>query len=465
MRLYLFILTLIICQISYGQDFILSGKIYSSKNNSPISYASIGISNTHIGTISNNLGDFQMKLTHSQSQDTITISAIGYKSKKIAIPELYHSSNKTIYLESHTYKLNEVIITNKKVSAKDILRLCIKSIPKNYPTKKYSYEVFFREAGILDSTYALLTESVSHVVDYGYQKDIKKNKLQLLEFRKSNDNRKFNWRTSLREWLYEKNGLYECIKNDRLKIKEQNNNIEIKEYYKTIEPGAHRFLCEDFLRQIDANIDSLSYYNNKLVYCISYTSTKGIYKTDSEGQIIVEKSTKAILEIRSRTFTNKDRLRSLRKEDGTPKFKERTIVGMANRGFDGPNHSKIIVKYKKQNNKYYLSYIRVQHSGTVSIGSITGFNNFKKAYQSNWTSNMLYQDNELFVTKVHEKPIRIKWRKKMDRSKELYKHELPYTKSFWDSYTTIVRNPLSQKMASDLSLEKNLEQQFIQNGK
>lgn len=134
-------------------------------------------------------------------------------------------------------------------------------------------------------------------------------------------------------------------------------------------------------------------------------------------------------------------------------------------GFDNLNYTKLILKYKKQNKKYYLSYIRVQHNGTNSIGTFSGSNNVKKSHQSNWTSGMLYQDNELFITKIHEKPVKIKWRKKMDRSKELYKHELPYNKSFWGSYTTIVRNPLSKKMASDLNHEQNLENQFIENGK
>jgi len=461
----LLLILLFITSSLFAQEITISGKILSSKDSKPICYASIGIANSYIGTISNDSGDFQLKLSTNYSQDTITVSAIGYKSQKIAIEEFNQSSKQIIYLQAHTYSLNEVIVTNKKLSAKDILRACIKNIPKNYPTKKFSYEVFMREAGILDSTYAMLTESVANVVDYGYRSNIKKNKFQLLEFRKSNDKRNFNWRTSLREWLYEKNGLYECIKNDRLKIKKRNNKIETFEYYKSHESNPYRFLSEEFLRQIDANIDSLSYYNNQLVYCISYKTKKHKLSTDCIGQIIIEKSNKALLEIRSRAYINKDRLRSIKKADGSTKYTENQITSKANMGFNNLNYTKLILKYKKQNKKYYLSYIRVQHNGTNSIGTFSGSNNVKKSHQSNWTSGMLYQDNELFVTKIHEKPVKIKWRKKMDRSKELYKHELPYNKSFWGSYTTIVRNPLSKKMASDLNHEQNLENQFIENGK
>lgn len=461
----LLLILLFITSSLFAQEITISGKILSSKDSQPICYASIGIANSYIGTISNDSGDFQLKLSTNYSQDTITVSAIGYKSQRITIPEFHQSTKQIIYLQTHTYSLNEVIVTNNKLSAKDILRACIKNIPKNYPTRKFSYEVFMREAGILDSTYAILTESVANVVDYGYRSNIKKNKFQLLEFRKSNDKRNFNWRTSLNEWLYEKNGLYECVKNDRLKIKKRNNKIETFEYYKSHESDPYRFLSEEFLRQIDANIDSLSYYNNQLVYCISYKAKKHKLSTDCIGQIIIEKSNKALLEIRSRAYINKDRLRSIKKADGSPKYTENQITGRANMGFNNLNYTKLILKYKKQNKKYYLSYIRVQHNGTNSIGTFSGSNNVKKSHQSNWTSGMLYQDNELFVTKIHEKPIKIKWRKKMDRSKELYKHELPYNKSFWGSYTTIVRNPLSKKMASDLNHEQNLENQFIENGK
>lgn len=458
-------LIVISTKLILGQDLILSGQLLSSSDSNAIGYASIGIANTYIGTISNESGDFQLKLPSKHNKDTLIVSAIGYKSQKIAIHEFHQSPNQIIYLQAHTYSLNEVIVTNKKLSAKDILRACIKNIPKNYPTKKFSYEVFMREAGILDSTYAMLTESVANVLDHGYRSNIKKNRFQLLELRRSNDNRKFNWRASLKEWLYEKNGLYECIKNDRLKIKKRSNKIETFEYYKSYGSDPYRFLSEEFLKQIDANIDSLTYYNNQLVYCISYKVKKHKFATDCVGQIIIEKANKALLEMRSRTYINKERLRSLKKADGSLKYTENQITSRANIGFDNLNYTKLILKYKKQNKKYYLSYIRAQHNGTNSLGTFLGSNNVNKSHQSNWTSGMLYQDNELFVTKIHEKPVKIKWRKKMDKSKELYKHELPYHKSFWDSYTIIIRNPLSQKMASDLNHEQNLENQFIENGK
>ena len=76
----LLLILLLITSSLFAQEIAISGKILSSKDSKPICYASIGISNSYIGTISNDSGDFQLKLSTNYSQDTITVSAIGYKS-------------------------------------------------------------------------------------------------------------------------------------------------------------------------------------------------------------------------------------------------------------------------------------------------------------------------------------------------------------------------------------------------
>lgn len=116
---YLIILTLMIFVIGNSQEKVISGQIIHLENNDPIPYVNIGIKNESVGTVSDKNGLFELFLDEkTHKNDTIIISHVGFKSKKINVATLKPSKN-IITLEPESIELEEVVISSKKTTLKN----------------------------------------------------------------------------------------------------------------------------------------------------------------------------------------------------------------------------------------------------------------------------------------------------------------------------------------------------------
>lgn len=86
MKYLIAILFLCFCSFkTYSQ--IYSGQLTDLESGLPIQYANIGIPGKNVGTVSNNMGLFEMELSDDFDNDTLCISCIGYESKKYLIAQ------------------------------------------------------------------------------------------------------------------------------------------------------------------------------------------------------------------------------------------------------------------------------------------------------------------------------------------------------------------------------------------
>ncbi len=129
----------------YGQKIIIKGKITDANTGEPISYASVGIVGTGIGTSTNFDGLFQLELV--KKTDTITVTCIGYIKQSVPIgrsPEQVIN----ILLKPSSQSLNEVRITPKGYinPAWAILKEVVNHKPVNDPRglKSYQLETYSR---------------------------------------------------------------------------------------------------------------------------------------------------------------------------------------------------------------------------------------------------------------------------------------------------------------------------------
>lgn len=92
----------------------ISGSI-TDKLDHPIPYVGLGILGKNSGTISDSLGNFNLKIPGDLRSDTLLISTLGYYPKKIALQEFNQNSNTLkIKLISKASQLKEVFVTSKK---------------------------------------------------------------------------------------------------------------------------------------------------------------------------------------------------------------------------------------------------------------------------------------------------------------------------------------------------------------
>jgi CarboxypepD_reg-like domain len=140
LSLLLFLYTI----VSHTQITTLQGKIVDETTQKGIPYANIGIPKYSIGTTSNELGDFIIKIASEHTQDTLVFSSIGYTSFKTTVSQMMNvESNKKITLKPNDIKLKEVVI--KAFNGKKLIDMFLKKRFENYGTDPVMMQVFCRE--------------------------------------------------------------------------------------------------------------------------------------------------------------------------------------------------------------------------------------------------------------------------------------------------------------------------------
>ena len=111
-RFGLLVITLLIPGLVNSQS--KSGRVLSTETNSPVGFVNIGIIGKNIGTVSNEHGNFFIKLDKIYDNDSIRFSIIGYKSKTFLVSHFKNDSIKTVYLKPVSYELKEVKVKYRR---------------------------------------------------------------------------------------------------------------------------------------------------------------------------------------------------------------------------------------------------------------------------------------------------------------------------------------------------------------
>jgi hypothetical protein len=94
-------------------NVLLQGIIIDGDVKQPLGYASIGILNKPVGTVSDSLGHFELAVDNQYPGDTLQVSIVGYYPVKHTIRELLNVNGPiVISLAKKVTRLNEVVVTN-----------------------------------------------------------------------------------------------------------------------------------------------------------------------------------------------------------------------------------------------------------------------------------------------------------------------------------------------------------------
>lgn len=195
-----------------GQE-IISSKIIDSTNNKPISFANIYIKNhSEIGTTSNQLGKFKLKIPKELINNKIVISCISYQKQEFTVASF--SNKETIKLNPKSVHLEDVIIDSKMdLTAKKIVRKTVRKIRKNYNKRFYSADFNFTNYLFVDSTKELVGQTKANGVlnSYGISRDFKEDKIKINKAYCSQN------MDSLSSCVWAKNSFYGNLEFDAIK--------------------------------------------------------------------------------------------------------------------------------------------------------------------------------------------------------------------------------------------------------
>jgi len=163
--------------------FIVSGRVVDQESQLPLPFCSVYLVGKTIGTISNEEGEFQLKLDASELTETLSISCIGYRNFSAPVSALV-GTKKDYYLNTDIIPIQEVVI--RRVSPYLLLQNTRNRIRANYPLKPTILTAFYRETIQRGSRYTMVSEAILENYKCGYG-NIVSDKVKILKGRKNED--------------------------------------------------------------------------------------------------------------------------------------------------------------------------------------------------------------------------------------------------------------------------------------
>lgn len=118
MKILLLLKAVILSIVIQGQTQI-SGRVIDATNNLALSFVNIGIKNENVGTVSSDLGAFEIQIPAKNLNDTLTFSIVGFRELNIVISQIISDKRGVFALEAKALQLEQVnIVVNKLVERK-----------------------------------------------------------------------------------------------------------------------------------------------------------------------------------------------------------------------------------------------------------------------------------------------------------------------------------------------------------
>lgn len=394
---------------------IIEGRLTDAATGEPVAYASVGIAGTAVGTSSNADGYFILRIPASLQKDGvgIRISCVGYETAVIVNP----STVLHVEMKQSKTVLKDVLILGKDLNPKSIVRRAFRNIPRNYNTKPFIYQSFYRHYCKDDSVYGRLIEAA---VDIYKRKGYKvqqpfpgwKDEVRVNQLRRSYDNTRVSA-------AHAPIALYSVMANDLVGYQVGSPAT----VFLAVKPYHVSRLRKNMGKAI-FSLEGITRYDGREVYIIHYKMNSS---TDS-----------TVISLASLLYG---------KEEGTLYISsEDYAILKSEYQSDTPyNHTESMAVYRKFNNKYYLYHAMEEG----------------RSFQRKDSFNHIYH-LELITTDIQAKNIEPFKGKEPSRVELL---RLKYDSVFWDNYNILKATPLEEKIVADLERQMSLKSQFAEANK
>ena len=139
MRYFLFFFLMLQVQLMQAQE--VKARVLDASNRQPVPYANVIFSENR-GLVTNEEGYFSYNAEDQKLPDILKISSLGYELLEVAPKDI---SAGTIYLKPSSIELKEVFLSNKNLSAKEIIEKVKEEVTNNYNFDQTKKRIFLRE--------------------------------------------------------------------------------------------------------------------------------------------------------------------------------------------------------------------------------------------------------------------------------------------------------------------------------
>jgi hypothetical protein len=394
-------------------DVVFKGVLFSSTEKERVSYASISILFKPIGVVSNEQGEFKLHIPSEYSNDSVVVTCLGYQTFKKKVSDIKNDFIDTIKLVTEVTSISEIVITadlNKSLADK-IVKNAIRLIPVNYNTKPFIIGGYYREYIKKNNEFLNLLEAAVDIEDPGFgKKDYENSKIRLLQCRKNESHR-----IDSSKFITYDNYVHKYIPGAYINPMGGNelsilrSHDPIRNYNRFSMSFINNF-SKWFVRNHLLKIDSISLFDDKSIYCISFNTgyriadfVGDIYRVS--GNMLIRTDNQSIIRMTYALFASTD--------EGELKLYE------------------MKVEYKEYRKKMYLNYLLFENYFETS---------FKKVTQAH------YQYREFFVNNIlpdRFKPIPPE--EEIPKKSPLFENKTGNDPNFWKHYNHFLSKPLVEE--------------------
>lgn len=384
---------------------VFRGKVIDSEEKDALPYSSIFVLRKNIGSVSNNDGEFVLKIPESMKEDTVIISCLGYRQQSLAISEIT-DKNYTISLDPSSVQLKEIKVT--VINSEDIIRKILSKIPLNYSHDVEIMTSFYREVLKQDNTYIDVAEALMEIRKASYDNSFAQDKVKVIKGRKSLNVMPFKFVD-----FKIQGGPYYITKLDVVKTLDSFLDPEFWEFYK--------FSTEGII-EVD----------NRDTYVIHFKPKEKVDYPCYQGKLYVDMSSFALVRVEfglSRAGL---------------KFAHESLIKKKPKDFYvRPTKVDYRVSYRRANNKWHLS------TAQASIS-------FRVKSKEDKVNSVFYSDSELLITDFKPDDGTQFKRDEMFNSKDIFTEIVTnFDDGFWGDNNIIKPSEELRKSLLDYSMKND----------
>lgn len=300
--------------------FYITGVVSDNETNEPLPFATLGIKNKGKGTITNNNGEFGLKITSDYLNDTLSFSYLGYIGREMPVKEALDNNN-AISLKKEFISIPDIIIRTQL--PQDIISKVRYSIASNYGTTPASMTGFYREGVFRRNTIQTYSEAVLKIFKSPYTGTFQSDQIKICKSRKvETTNSKDTLSVSL------KAGLFTALQLDGAK-------------------NLYDFLSSENIPDYIYRITDIVTYDDEEAYVIEFEQHDDIDIPLYKGAVYVNTDDFGILH--AEFELNKSLIHKMKD----------SFISNESPGFSTwPISAKYSVTYRKVNSRYFLSHVR-----------------------------------------------------------------------------------------------------------
>lgn len=301
--------------------YTISGTVKDMKTKKAIEYVNVSALGTNIGTITNEDGEFSLKLSNAMNVKEIQLSCIGFYNARVTINK-NNMEGEVFFITPESFNLSEIQVFSWR-NPRDLVKAALDKVDQNYTMEPNMLTGFYRETIQKRRRYINISEAVVEVYKGPYNQSADQDRVKVLKGRK----------------------LVSPKKADTLSVKFLGGPT--MPVYMDVIKNPDILLDQDILQYYVYRMGETTSIDDRLQYVVHFEPQAVLPYALYIGTLYIDRETLSF----TRAEFKMDIRDKLKVTDAILKEKPRGLRFT-------PEEVSYVVTYKQHDNKTYLNYIR-----------------------------------------------------------------------------------------------------------